>query len=330
MKKEGNKGITLIALVLTIIIMLILAIITLNIVAEGGLIKKSKEAKETTNFQAEKEMLEIAIVGSYNEETKKIEIEKLAEELKEWIINENEDGTYTCISPNKNKFIISEKGEILEIGKETEEIINEQGLPREYQEVEYIESTGKQFIDTGIKDTKGWHAILAYEFTKYGATGSNWTQITGTYIYANGKKYRSYISIYINSNRLVFDVFNNYDGGVFNTELNKKYEIEAYTFSGNQYLIIDGIKYKQLSQVFSEHEEAFNICIFAQYQSNLNTEISAGKLYSAKYYDEDDNIIREFVPCYRKLDNEIGLYDLVENKFYTNQGTETFLKGKDI
>lgn len=36
------------------------------------------------------------------------------------------------------------------------------------------------------------------------------------------------------------------------------------------------------------------------------------------------------IPCYRKSDNEIGMYDTVSGTFYTNQGTGTFLKGNDV
>lgn len=38
----------------------------------------------------------------------------------------------------------------------------------------------------------------------------------------------------------------------------------------------------------------------------------------------------EFVPCYRKSDGEIGMYDTVSKTFYTNAGTGTFLKGADV
>ena len=36
------------------------------------------------------------------------------------------------------------------------------------------------------------------------------------------------------------------------------------------------------------------------------------------------------IPCYRKSDGEIGLYDIVNNIFYTNMGSGEFLKGADV
>ena len=44
----------------------------------------------------------------------------------------------------------------------------------------------------------------------------------------------------------------------------------------------------------------------------------------------DGTPIRSFVPCYRKSDNAIGLYDTVEGAFYTNAGTGAFTKGADV
>ena len=60
---KKNRGITLISLIVTIIVLLILAgisIATLN--GDSGIIKKSKEAKEQTEISEEKEVVNRAIV----------------------------------------------------------------------------------------------------------------------------------------------------------------------------------------------------------------------------------------------------------------------------
>lgn len=38
----------------------------------------------------------------------------------------------------------------------------------------------------------------------------------------------------------------------------------------------------------------------------------------------------DLVPCYRKADTVIGFYDVVNDVFYTNEGTGTFVKGPDV
>ena len=53
------------------------------------------------------------------------------------------------------------------------------------------------------------------------------------------------------------------------------------------------------------------------------------KIYNLKI-TQADVVTNNFIPCYRKSDNVIGMYDIVHGKFYTNQGTGTFEKGEDV
>lgn len=57
-----TKGITLIALVITIIVMIILVGVTINIAVNSGLFDKSREAKEQTQMEINKEALLSALV----------------------------------------------------------------------------------------------------------------------------------------------------------------------------------------------------------------------------------------------------------------------------
>ena len=56
-KTKSNKGITLIALVITIIVLLILAAVTINALSgDNGILKRAKDAKEQTNEKNQEEM----------------------------------------------------------------------------------------------------------------------------------------------------------------------------------------------------------------------------------------------------------------------------------
>lgn len=58
--KENNSGITLIALVITIVVLIILASITINIVSgKNGIIERGKQAKEQTIISQYKEKIEM-------------------------------------------------------------------------------------------------------------------------------------------------------------------------------------------------------------------------------------------------------------------------------
>lgn len=56
---------------------------------------------------------------------------------------------------------------------------------------------------------------------------------------------------------------------------------------------------------------------------------ASAKLYGCKIWDSW-TLVRDFIPCYRKSDTVIWLYDLVNNQFYTNSWTWTFTKWPDV
>jgi hypothetical protein len=58
------------------------------------------------------------------------------------------------------------------------------------------------------------------------------------------------------------------------------------------------------------------------------TYVPKGSLYSATIYDANDAKIADLVPCYRKVDTAIGLYDTVNQRFC--QQTGGIGKGPDV
>ena len=90
--------------------------------------------------------------------------------------------------------------------------------------------------------------------------------------------------------------------------------------------------------------QIYTAYLFARHQPTLDGGSFSkifGKIYYCKIYDS--NILkRDFIPCYSTTSvinvdgnsvptNTRGLYDLVEGKFYTNQGRgEDFIAGPDV
>ena len=56
---------------------------------------------------------------------------------------------------------------------------------------------------------------------------------------------------------------------------------------------------------------------------------SSVKLYHA-VISEGTGIKANYIPCYRKSDSVIGLYDVVGNSFYPNNGSGSFTKGNNV
>ena len=103
-KINKQKGITLIALVVTIIVLLILAGISIaTLTGENGLITKTNTAKEKTKQAEAEERVKIEVLGSYGTDGK-IDIDLLNNNLKAHI---------TGLTYNGNKLLESNKIEIL-------------------------------------------------------------------------------------------------------------------------------------------------------------------------------------------------------------------------
>lgn len=73
-----------------------------------------------------------------------------------------------------------------------------------------------------------------------------------------------------------------------------------------------------------------NLALFAQNYNGTVRYNGYAELYSFAYYDKNDSLICELVPCYRKSDGEIGMYDTVRKIFLYNVGSGAFEKGADV
>ena len=195
-------------------------------------------------------------------------------------------------------------------------------LPSLYQEVEYIESTGTQYIDTGVipNQNTGFDIIYLTKSTignrGYGSimgarTDSKVNELQLTTYTENTSQYQG-VFRYIDSS---------YNAGI---SANKKMRT---TLIGNNYS--SGSLTPMSFSLGYKFEASVPITVFALNENGTVKQHGKSQLYSLKLYN-GNTLIRNFVPCYRKKDGVIGLFDTVQNRFYTNLGTENFKKGKDI
>lgn len=177
------------------------------------------------------------------------------------------------------------------------------GLPAGYQEVEYIENTGTQYIDT------------EYVFkTKPKVTGEimvnskNDMDLMGTSTVAKDCFIINYekLDIYYRYSNSSYTLFKT------NIDANQWYNVE---FSDK--IIINGIEKGTINSFdFSSNTQSFLIGKARRY--------SHAKFKEIKMYDGDE-LVRDLVPCYKKDIEKVGMLDKVHNVFYENQGTGEFL-----
>ena len=110
--KSNQKGITLIALVITIIVLLIIAGIAISMLSgENGILKQASNAKENMEVAQTEESLKLAILGSFGQNGK-IDLNILNTELNKIGIEEISK-LPAIIELDKQEFLIEKNGTIV-------------------------------------------------------------------------------------------------------------------------------------------------------------------------------------------------------------------------
>lgn len=194
----------------------------------------------------------------------------------------------------------------------------------EYEELEYIESTGTQWIDVGVKANQDTKAEIKFEITGnatgYGAVfGSRtsysnnafnvWSKCGNGNIGANYCKAGAINSTIAQAENVIYYITLEKNKFSVNGNVTTFTQNTNFTTPGNIYL--------------------FNIYGGDAISTGTSNRILIGKVYSFKLYNSDI-IIRNMIPSKRKSDNVIGMYDLVSKKLFTNQGTGVFNAGPSV
>jgi hypothetical protein len=189
--------------------------------------------------------------------------------------------------------------------------------------VAYLESTGTQYIDTGINpdDTYGYFVDMEQieswsEQCPIGCMDAG-NRFVGVY-FANRTTGTTTTSLAVGFGSYVKAEV--YPAG-FN--VNQKV-ITSCNYMNNRKVIFDGYEIKDLSDINIKGAISRTIHLFNRHYSS--SAIFKGRIYNA-VISKDNEIVADFVPCYRKSDNKPGMYDLVTGTFFTNAGTGEFLYG---
>lgn len=183
------------------------------------------------------------------------------------------------------------------------------GLPSGYTKLEYIESTGTQYVDTGVKMTNRSTVDLKLMLTSASYTGL----VFGSRTSATAK---NFVWAQVDT-KLQVD-YRNYSENRFQQAINTNVttihvDPTSCIINGTE-CAISG------SDAFEADTNAY---IFNASGSNFTTVLGKFKLYSCRIYD-GNTLVRDFIPCIDPNGN-IGLYDLVNKKFYGNAGSGVFV-----
>ena len=169
-------------------------------------------------------------------------------------------------------------------------------VPSGLVELEYIESTGTQYIETGISAKNITKAIIDFQ-----------------YITVDSSRENQMMSVWV-------DASNHMQCGL----------------TGTTFLTGRGTTFSQTSNMTARTTGTsvpignpdMLIPLFAQRASAVD-RWSIAKLYSCKMYN-NSTIVRDFIPAKRISDGKCGLWDKVNLKFYVDESGGNFIAGLEV
>ena len=198
-------------------------------------------------------------------------------------------------------------------------------LPSGYQEVAYIQSTGFQYIDTGIapdNETSMQLSMYTTSVSNFYCAGA--MDDYGKVIFAQDGANGGSVSATVNSVRTTATGLNRTTNGkrydvVLSTDTNGYYSYDVQEEGGGSYSTV---------KLYGSIEGATApICVFALNDRALLGGIS--RLYSFIIRKGGD-LVCHLIPCRIIATGEVGVYDLVAKSFVGNAGTGTFVAGADV
>lgn len=207
-----------------------------------------------------------------------------------------------------------------------------------YQKVEYIQSSATnpwgdsssgQYIDTWVTINKnikieidGYFTVNTVQQRLFWGWYDSWSSWISFTVYINWSWYWARATSNWQWNWQSTSKWGVTDRRIA-TLYNSKFKLVQWN--------INSTLYDNTNTATISNSDTWTIPLLA-YKDRTNNKINrhaSAKLYSCKIWD-NDVLVRDFVPCYRKSDNEIWLYDMTNKVFYSNAGTGTFTKWVDM
>lgn len=119
--KKNENGLTMLALIITIIILLILAAVTIAFTTgDNGILKRTKDAKSSTEAASLKEEIEIEVEEAFDFNTNQYDFDKIKNNLSGYECEEIDNGNTLKVTKNGTTFLISKgDGKVTQVTDES-------------------------------------------------------------------------------------------------------------------------------------------------------------------------------------------------------------------
>ena len=199
---------------------------------------------------------------------------------------------------------------------------------KNYQVLKYLESSGTQAIDTGVKFGGTTRLALRMQ-TLNGITDGMIGAIDAC---TSGGHDRFHFNVIINNNAQELHVYalhldnsiliKNVDGAWHEWDIDK-FRGRIFKDSSEIAAISSGPAYTDAK---ADHS---TLWLFGRNSNTPSLRQYAKVRISTTVIMQEGNLERQLIPCRRLSDNELGMYDLVHREFLTNIGTGSFAAGPE-
>lgn len=181
-------------------------------------------------------------------------------------------------------------------------------LPKSYTELEYIQSSGTQYVNTGYTPGANAKVIADFQVTQKLSNNNDVFGVVGQF------SLRQYGAS---------DFFRTVSGSAADFPTSVDILTRHTAVKTMTDCTIDG----DASVTTTSTTVSYPLYLFAYNTGSSVTNYGYVRLYALKIYD-GETAARDFVPC-KNSSGAIGLYDTVGGHFYANAGTGTFTAGPE-
>lgn len=199
--------------------------------------------------------------------------------------------------------------------------VNISKVPAGYVQLDYIESSGAQYIDTGIGGNND-NLTISVKFNMLAFT--QYRGVFGNFVNESSNCVRMILT---NNDNGRYYVYNNTAAGTGSTTLSnlQKNTINEVVLT-KENAVVNGVD-KAITNTAKGTDNNNNILIFTQ--NGKSNQGSTMRLYSFKIAD-NNVLVRDYIPSKRVVDGVLGLYDLIGDTFYSNNGSGEFIAGATV
>lgn len=199
-------------------------------------------------------------------------------------------------------------------------------IPAQYTVVDYIESDGNQYINTGLSTTVGFRFVGTILFL---SSNYDYHILCGSHELSSPYK-RNFIGSHPNL-RITIGIG---DGDMTTSKAfsrNQYYDVDLSNVYTNYYAKVDNNTETLIagSSSISNSYSSRNLFLFA----NNNTSSGASQYFKGKMKESqiyiNNELVADYVPVYDTVTQKYGMYDKVSQTFKGNLGSGNFSGGND-